>query len=347
MDLTTRCPQCLTEFPVSLQQLQLRKGYVRCINCAHIFDAYEAVVPAAPVASPTQPPRASEEAGFSVSASAASPTEPRFVVSNGKVDSATEHAEPSVSIRVRSAPADSTSFTVRDHHLADDGTNEPIISGRDPVHSGRREHSLGDQGAYRDDDIAQRESGLYVEPRAGREAGPEFIHDDERSGIGIGGILLSLLVVLGVVAALLQLAYIYRVQLANEFPGMRPALERYCDVVGCTVDYPRRIALIAIMDSSLQAVRDPGNADKGTSRLMLNVVLRNNYEKPQQWPNLAVELVDFSGTVAVRRSLTPADYLPEISRDGPFPGKSEVRITVPIEVRGVQINGYQLDKFFP
>src|SRR5690606_22711632 len=28
----------------SLEQLQLRKGYIRCINCAHIFDGFEAVV---------------------------------------------------------------------------------------------------------------------------------------------------------------------------------------------------------------------------------------------------------------------------------------------------------------
>src|SRR5690606_32352637 len=44
MDLTTRCPQCGTTFSASLEQLQLRKGYIRCINCAHIFDGYEAVV---------------------------------------------------------------------------------------------------------------------------------------------------------------------------------------------------------------------------------------------------------------------------------------------------------------
>src|SRR5690606_9016063 len=44
MDLTTRCPECGTTFSASLTQLQLRKGYIRCINCAHIFDGFEAVV---------------------------------------------------------------------------------------------------------------------------------------------------------------------------------------------------------------------------------------------------------------------------------------------------------------
>src|SRR3546814_124736 len=53
MDLSTRCPQCGTTFLASLQQLQLRKGYIRCVNCAHIFDGYEAVV--SPSSTPQEP----------------------------------------------------------------------------------------------------------------------------------------------------------------------------------------------------------------------------------------------------------------------------------------------------
>ncbi|HLS51848.1 MAG TPA: MJ0042-type zinc finger domain-containing protein, partial [Burkholderiaceae bacterium] len=45
MQLTTRCPECGVCFDVSLKELQLRKGYVRCVQCANIFDGYEAVVP--------------------------------------------------------------------------------------------------------------------------------------------------------------------------------------------------------------------------------------------------------------------------------------------------------------
>ncbi|MGB6104259.1 MAG: MJ0042-type zinc finger domain-containing protein, partial [Pusillimonas sp.] len=60
MDLTTRCPECGTTFSASLTQLQLRKGYIRCINCSHIFDGYDAVVSpggaaAAPAAQPPEP----------------------------------------------------------------------------------------------------------------------------------------------------------------------------------------------------------------------------------------------------------------------------------------------------
>lgn len=342
-----------------MQQLQLRKGYIRCINCAHIFDGYEAVVPAAeptvpPAAGPARPSYSEPSFSASHAAAAPSPGEPRFVVSApehaalqpasqpaSRSDSrpAFRSAAPSrsaadIPIRTRvEGPVEARAFTVRDpdHRLDDAGR-----------------HTVGDPAPAADHGEGWRapDPGLYVEPRSGRTAGPEFADDEERSGLGLGGVLWSLLVVLGLAAAALQAAYIYRVQIADELPFLRPALERYCETLGCTVEYPRRIAQIAIMDSSLQALRGGEEAADG-SRMTLSVVLRNNYDKPQQWPTLSVELVDFSGTVAVRRLLAPSDYLPELSLQRPFPARSEVRVSVPITVKGAQINGYQLDKFFP
>ena len=326
-----------------MQQLQLRKGYIRCINCAHIFDGYEAVVPTS-AAEPSVPPAAPAmhvpqgEPNFSASSApaAAAPGEPRFTVSGPG------HAGSGVPIRVREpASAEQPSFTLRD-------TEQRLDDGRG--HTVGQAHSVGRDAHYddyQDEGYRDTGSGLYVEPRHGHEAGPEFVHVEARpGGIGLGGVFWSLLVLLGLAAAVLQAAYIYRVQIASELPALRPALERYCETLGCTVEYPRRIAQIAIMDSSLQAVRDGQETAQG-SRLMLNVVLRNNYDRPQQWPTLSVELVDFSGTVAVRRLLAPSDYLPELSLQRPFPARSEVRVSVPLAVEGVQINGYQLDKFFP
>lgn len=46
IELTTQCPQCKHRFEVGLEQLQQRKGVLRCAQCAHIFDAYECAVTA-------------------------------------------------------------------------------------------------------------------------------------------------------------------------------------------------------------------------------------------------------------------------------------------------------------
>lgn len=44
MELKTRCPRCGTSFAASVETLQRRRGYIRCIQCAHIFDGFEEVI---------------------------------------------------------------------------------------------------------------------------------------------------------------------------------------------------------------------------------------------------------------------------------------------------------------
>ncbi|XOT98695.1 zinc-ribbon domain-containing protein, partial [Alcaligenes pakistanensis] len=44
MELKTRCPRCGTSFAASVEVLQRRRGYIRCIQCAHIFDGFEEVI---------------------------------------------------------------------------------------------------------------------------------------------------------------------------------------------------------------------------------------------------------------------------------------------------------------
>lgn len=319
-----------------MQQLQLRKGYIRCINCAHIFDGYESVVPAAssePAVSPAAVSHKPQQAEpqFSASRSSNNPasSEPSFVIS------APPQATPGVPIRTRDDVAmgpEPHAFTLHDTDPAPDASHRHTIS-----HGGWPDETDEPSGGGR--------PGLYIQPRQGR--GPEHEPTQpESAGSGLGGVFWMLLVIVGLALAVLQAAYIYRVAVASEIPALRPTLERYCELLDCSVDYPRRLSQIAIMDSSLQAIRGEAQQSDG-NRMKLDVVLRNNYDKPQQWPSLSVELVDFSGAVAVRRLLAPSDYLPELTSQHPFPAKSEVRVSVPITVEGVQINGYQLDKFFP
>lgn len=319
MELTTRCPHCAVEFQISLQQLQLRKGYIRCVNCAHIFDGYEAVVPAA-ASEPTVS-----------SAPVASAPGPQFVVSTPEASA--------VPIRLREAPstrADAPVFTVRD----------PVQHPQD-----MQRHTIGPEAPEPQTSEAGGDvvSGLYAEPRHDRVGAPPFERDSTRSGLGWGSVFWSMLVLLGLAGAVLQGAYIYRVQLASEFPASRPALEQYCDMLGCTVDYPRRLVQIVIMDSSMQTLRDATEpaAEDGIQRQELSVVLRNNFDRPQQWPSISVDLVDAANVVAFRRTLAPADYLPELLLQRPFPAQSEVRVSVPMAVEGAEINGYRLNTFFP
>lgn len=151
---------------------------------------------------------------------------------------------------------------------------------------------------------------------------------------------------LGIVVLGLQWVYVYRTTIATAVPALRPVLETACAQLGCQVPYARRIERISITASSLQPPSGAAGMDEGRSRLVLNLTLRNRYDKPQPWPALVVELTDLSDTVVVRKVLLPENYLPAAT-SGPFPAGGELGVSVPMKVAGVQVNGYQLDKFFP
>jgi hypothetical protein len=178
-------------------------------------------------------------------------------------------------------------------------------------------------------------------------APPEFLDQDRQERHGLLRKLWGYACLIGLLALGLQLLYVYRIDIANSVPVLRPALEAACKPLGCTVGYARRLERIAISASSLQPPTGAAAIDDGRTRLVLNLVLRNRYDKPQHWPALVLDLTDLSDTVVVRRVLMPENYLTPEQLRGPFGPAGELKISVPIEVTGVQVNGYQLDKFFP
>ncbi|CAB5516186.1 hypothetical protein LMG26857_05256 [Achromobacter anxifer] len=178
-------------------------------------------------------------------------------------------------------------------------------------------------------------------------APPEFLDQDRQERNGLLRKLWGYACLVGLIALGLQLVYAYRTDIANSVPVLRPVLETACQQLGCTVGYARRLDRIHILSSSLQPPTGAAAIDDGRSRLVLTVNLRNSYDKPQHWPALVLDLNDLSDTAVVRRVLRPEDYLTPEQLRGPFAPNSDLKISVPIEVTGVQVNGYQLDKFFP
>ncbi|WP_088138251.1 DUF3426 domain-containing protein [Achromobacter xylosoxidans] len=178
-------------------------------------------------------------------------------------------------------------------------------------------------------------------------APPEFLDQDREERHGLLRKLWGYACLIGLIALGLQLVYVYRTDIANAVPILRPVLETACQPLGCSVGYARRLELIHITSSSLQPPTGAAAIDDGRSRLVLTVVMRNRHDKPQHWPALVLDLNDLSDTVVVRRALKPEDYLTPEQLRGPFAPQGELKISVPIEVTGVQVNGYQLNKFFP
>ena len=178
-------------------------------------------------------------------------------------------------------------------------------------------------------------------------APPEFLDQDRIERSGLVRRLWGYACLVGLIALGLQLLYVYRTDIANSVPALRPVLEAACKPLDCTVGYARRRDLISISSSSLQPPAGAAAIDDGRTRLVLTVMLHNRHDKPQHWPALVLELNDLSDTVVVRKVLMPEHYLTPEQLRGPFGPQGALKISVPIEVTGVQVNGYQLDKFFP
>jgi hypothetical protein len=207
-----------------------------------------------------------------------------------------------------------------------------------------------------------RPAPFVVEARPGHRgqggtAAPLLPADDGPSwweGLARLAARLLLLVLLLLLAA--QLVYIYRSQLAQAAPSLRPWLQRACVPLRCQVPYARDLAQISITGSALK-VQDtppgdrqppaPGGATPEPQRFVLQATLRNQSERTQEWPTIVLDLKDGAGTLLVRRNLSPADYLGAEAASHPFAARGEVLVQVPLTLNGMRINGYQLELFYP
>lgn len=377
MDLTTRCPQCGATFSASLEQLQLRKGYIRCPNCAHIFDGFEAVVASDAKASGvgSVPGRNAAPAGAATPSnpsprSAASPAyiPPRGVSPSlrGTEPPVPEREEPVArqpAFRVEREPGMAAVPHVvrqRESHVHADRA-EPAFtmsSGGHHTDAARAEprvSTVPDDEAWSPDDDSPHAGnppyGVYVERRDNQpeEASePDFL-DPLPARRGLGFYFWGMLCVLGLALLLAQSLYVYRAQIAAYLPAARPLLEQACVSLHCRVPYSRNIGEITIMNSSLQTPASAHGAPasgQDSNNMVLRVTLRNSLDRPQEWPTLVLDLLDFSGTVVVKKDLPPASYLPVDVLRGPFAAHSEVTATVPITMHDARISGFQLSKYF-
>lgn len=332
MDLTTRCPHCGTVFQVGLQDLQLRKGYIRCVQCAHIFDGYAEVVSEPTHAVPERVPMPSVEP-------AARPViEPAIEPRDGF------DKEPTIGRVAASAPLAAPQVFRSSRENAEPQFTVGNLAG--PAASDWRAEGAR-QGA-------SQVPPIIVEPHPARasyggSAAP-LLRGDEGAGPleRLGRWFVVALVALGAVLLLVQIAYVYRAQIALTFPVLRPALIRACGPLQCQIPYARDLSQLAITGSDLKldsAVHDTG-AGAPPRHFILHINLRNRALQPQEWPSIVLDLNDAAGVRLVRRNLSPREYLTPQLLAGPFAPNSEVRVQVPITLNDIQINGYQLDLFF-
>lgn len=312
MNLVTSCPTCSTLFRVVPDQLRISDGWVRCGQCAKVFDAHlqmqtVATEPAAVVAAtgtvPSPPPMAEAQAASAIERTASSPA-----AQGTDLADATDASLPADA-------SDEAEAVVTPSELSGDSLwpeSTPATTLPPPADDG-----LGELPAFVR--AADRRAFWQGRPvRIALAAGSGLL------ALALGG----------------QVLVQERDRLAAHLPATEPLLQALCVPLGCTLQPWRQIEAMVI-DSSAFVKLEP-------QRYRLTLVLRNTAAVPLALPAIELTLTDSHDQAVIRRVLRPADWQatsPVLAAGG----ESAASLTVALADGPVSasVAGYRVLAFYP
>lgn len=341
MALATRCPNCHALFRVVADQLKLRGGLVRCGACQHVFDAIGTLsyIDDAVLAAANQAPAAGPAPAVGEPASAA----PNSAVAAFATQAVGRIAESP-------PPADSeppAPVAEREGGLAPPSSFDGPISEAPATTStadSQAASAFGDHSTTLPPGERPATIERTVEPEFDQPGAADFLRD--RSSLpgrrlsrvfGGGAVVLALL-------GLAQLAVIFRAEILASTPSARPALAQLCRVFRCTVNWPARGEMLAVLGSELQAL-------PGTSAFELSAVVRNRGPVTLALPAIELTLTDTLNRTVTRKVFAPIDYLAGESDPqarllaGLEPG-ADLTIRIAFEARGLNAAGFVVYPFY-
>jgi predicted Zn finger-like uncharacterized protein len=139
-----------------------------------------------------------------------------------------------------------------------------------------------------------------------------------------------------------QSVFLYRTEIAANYPDAGPYLRQACGILQCTVPLPRDAELLKIEASDL--VSDPAQP----KRVTLSTLLSNHAKFRLAWPALELTLTNAADETVARRIFQPAEYLrPGTSIQAGMAPLSEVPVKLDLDVGDLSAAGYRLYVFYP
>lgn len=129
-----------------------------------------------------------------------------------------------------------------------------------------------------------------------------------------------------------------RNRLAAEQPQLAPALQQFCNLLGCRLAPYRHLPALAIGSSNLRQLA--GNA------FALEVTLHNRTQAAVAMPALALTLTDRANRVVVRRTLHPDDLQAPQTLGGHRQWDAEVGLQLPAKMAATIVN-YKIQMLYP
>lgn len=325
MSLITRCPACGTMFKVVADQLKIAQGWVRCGQCAEVFDASSQLLPA-------------EATGPGVSASATegmTALEPAFPPRRARDPATSPNPLPGPSGDSPASFAGSEPLSSRrpepDEAEQDDGTDFDPAGWKQALQQlqqqeghasvsfppaatppGRQELA---RTATADDESSFELSHLPEAKEWGSEAENSkdedveglqelsFVRDARRKAFWKRPpvrVSLAILALLLLAALALQWVTQQKDSLAALEPRLAPVLQALCGPLRCEVKPPRHIESLVIDSSSFNRI--------GPDTYRLSFSLKNTGIMALEIPSLELTLTDTQDQAVVRRVLAPKQF---------------------------------------
>lgn len=312
MSLITRCPACGTMFNVVSDQLKVSQGWVRCGQCAVVFDAsLHLQTERTPQIDPAVT-YAESDAVFALPASA----------SVFAADTNLQSASPRTPDTLNPSYAEEVSAALK---------------------------TTGNSSAAEPLSEAAVASVLQANPDSpdDKPADVSFVRDARRQAFWrrpLVRVLLALIALLLTALLALQAAVQQRDRLAVFEPRLKPFLQMVCEVLACSVDPVRQIDAIVIDSSSFNKINE--------SVYRLSFTLKSTAVTVVAMPSLEVTLTDTQDQAVIRRVLTPAQFGMAsglLGASAEFSGALTLQLT-PAEAGPAtarRIAGYRLLAFYP
>ena len=327
--MITRCPACGTMFNVVADQLKVSQGWVRCGQCADVFDASLHLQDVNDAPQSTEAGLASQaNQAPQVVAPAAAPTPPEA-----------SPLEDDFEIALRAAVMASAAAKIRE----DETPSEPVAERAEPyvppvpmspADSGSR--SLSEEITAEESAAAAKEVSFVK--RAERQAFWKKLW--VRMTLAAIALLLS-------IGFLLQLGLQHRDQLVQFEPRLKPVAQALCSALGCQLNPPKKIDAVVIDSSTFTKL--------GAESYKLSFSIKNLGATPVAMPSLEVTLTDTQDQALLRRVLAPAQFgvtAAALSAGADFQGAIVLDVSTAAAARsGSPINsrvaGYRLLAFYP
>lgn len=342
MSNITNCPNCQTQFVVSKKQLKQYQGKVRCGHCLHVFDATMHMVEAIPnegIADATQEVLSVSTDNFQptdVSISAVDAVSASFHDHDVDTDtpSDNENAWPTIIDDIEHEVSQATISSP----ILNNAPAEPTVPDTPDIVDEDNIAEVIDYGA-----LAPSFSEVPLEPEAtvdtpkpisNLSVDAKFYKKKAPRSKASTWLLFCVTTLLGL-AAIGQSVYFLRNEIPIYYPNSKPYLVSACEKIGCEITLPKKIEYIFIDDFEIEEDAEYAGLMRLTSTLI------NQASFAQTYPNLELTLKDADDNPKLRRTLKPAEYLPQNTavENGIGPGE-QVKIKLNITTNGEEVSGY-------